>query len=64
MPFLAFAKNFFSFSSCVPFGLLTCDTAVGGHHHRLDPWVLDDILPMDCVRMAQELVLVNINTSI
>lgn len=41
----------------------TCDTAVGGHHQWMDPWVFDNVLPMDCVCMAQELVLVNIHTS-
>lgn len=44
-------------------GLLTCDAAVGGHHHRMDPRVFDNVLPVDCVRMTQKLVLVNINAS-
>lgn len=47
----------------VLFGLLTWGTTVGGHHHSMHPRVFYNVLPMDCVRMTQELVLVNIHTS-
>lgn len=43
--------------------LLTCDAAVGGHHHGVDPRVFDDVLPVDCVCMTQELVLVDVHAS-
>lgn len=43
--------------------ILTCNTAVCGHHHWMDSWVFDNVLPMDCVCMTQELVLVNVHTS-
>lgn len=42
---------------------LTGAAAVGGHHDRMNPGVLDDVLPMDGVSVAQELVLVNIHAS-
>lgn len=43
--------------------ILTGDAAVGGHHHRMGPWVLDNVLPVDCVCVTQELVLVHIHAS-
>lgn len=43
--------------------LLTCDTAVAGHKQRVDPWVFDNVLPMDGVGVTQELVVVNVHTS-
>lgn len=47
----------------VIWSLLTCDAAVGGHHHLMVSWVFNNVLPVDCVSMAQELVLVNIHAS-
>lgn len=55
--------DFLVFHTWADWVILTCDTAVGGHHQRMDPWVFDNVLPMDCVCMTQELVLVNIHTS-
>jgi len=57
------SKNTVNITVRVLAGLLTCDTAVGRHHYRMETWILDNILPMDCVCMAEELVLVNIHTS-
>lgn len=46
-------------------GILTSKVAVvGWHHQELSMRVLDDVPPMDGVRMAQEFILVNVNTSI
>lgn len=41
--------------------ILTGDAAVGGHHHRMGTWILDNVLPVDCVCVTQELVLVHIH---
>lgn len=43
--------------------LLTHDTAVGGHHQRMGPWIFDNVLPMDGVCTTQEPVPVNVHTS-
>ena len=43
--------------------LLTHDTAVGGHHQRMDPRVFDNVLPMNGVCMTQVLVPVDVHTS-
>lgn len=42
---------------------LTGTAAVRGHYHRVDPRVLDDVLPVDGVSVTQELVLVNVHAS-
>lgn len=42
---------------------LTGAAAVGGHHHRVDPLVLDNVLPVDGVSVTQELVLVDVHAS-
>lgn len=42
---------------------LTGAAAVGGHHHRVDSRVLDDVLPVDGVSVTQELVLVDVHAS-
>lgn len=42
---------------------LTGAAAVGRHHHRVDPLVLDNVLPVDGVSVTQELVLVDVHTS-
>lgn len=42
--------------------VLTCDTAVGGHHHGVAR-VLHDVLPVDGVGVAEELVLVHVHPS-
>lgn len=44
--------------------LLTRDTAVSRHHYRMVPGILDNVLPVDCVCMAEELVLINIDASV
>lgn len=43
--------------------ILTGDAAVGGHHHRMGTWVLDNVLPVDRVCVTQELVLVHVHAS-
>lgn len=42
---------------------LTGAAAVGGHHHCVDPLVLDNVLPVDGVSVTQELVLVDVHAS-
>lgn len=42
---------------------LTGAAAVGRHHHRVDPLVLDNVLPVDGVSVTQELVLVDVHAS-
>lgn len=48
-----------------PRAVLTSEVAVvGWHHQQLSLGVLDNVTPVDGVRMAQEFVLVHVNTSI
>lgn len=42
---------------------LTGTAAVCGHHHRVGPGVLDNVLPVDGVSVTQELVLVNVHAT-
>lgn len=67
-----YLKKYFWFSSKVtgctgfhPCAILTSEVAVvGWHHQQFSLGVLDNVTPMDGVRMAQEFVLVNVNTPI
>lgn len=48
-----------------PCAVLTSEVAVvGWYHQQLSLGVLDNVTPMDGVRMAQEFVLVNINPTV
>lgn len=67
-----YLNKYFWFSSKVtgctgfhPRAILTSEVAVvGRHHQQFSLGVLDNVTPMDGVRMAQEFVLVDVNTPI